>query len=129
MPDFLTEKFRELPRLDLPSDVHDKIMTRVVSSRFGHAFATILALLFTNLAVATTFLIIRMVHNDAFSFINFMVKEFELSGNYFNQFWTVLYQNIPNGLFLAVLLNIILIGYIFKFRFLFKNAGRVFFKV
>jgi hypothetical protein len=103
-------------------------MSGVVSNRFRHAFNTILSLLFVNLVVVSIFLIIRMVHNNAFTFINFMANEFELSEGYFSQFGAVLYQNIPLGLFLTIVLNLILIRYIWKFQFLFKNAGRAFLK-
>jgi hypothetical protein len=128
MTDFLTEKFKELPEVDLPAGFHDRVMTSVVSNRFRHAFATILSLLFVNLLVVSIFLVIRMIHNDAFAFIKFMANEFELSKGYFSQFGAVLYQNIPLGLFLTVVLNLILIRYIWKFQFLFKNAGRAFLK-
>ncbi len=131
MPDFLIEKFKELKEiseLDLPVGFHDKVLDRVISDRFKSAFITVLSLLLINFAVISIFLITRMINNDAFTFINFMIREFELSENYFNQLVMVLYQNIPLGLFSAALLNIIAIVYIWKFKFLFKNVGRAFLK-
>lgn len=121
-------KLKELPEEELPFGMHDRIMNRVISTRFQGAFVTVLSLLFINLVIAGTFLIIRMVHNDIFSLVGFMAREFELSENYFSQFGAVLYQNIPTGLFLTVLLNIILIEYIMKIYFSFKSTGRMLLK-
>lgn len=123
------EKIREMPEVELPDGFHDRIMDHVVSFRFKKTFHVILALLLLNFGVAASFLFIRLLDNKAFLFINFMLKEFEVSGGYLNQLISVVYHNVPLGLLITVFLNIILVSYVVKIYFSFKNAGRAFLKL
>ncbi len=126
MTDSLSEKFKELPEAEFPAGLHARIINRAVVLRFKRPFAPILSVLFINLIIAGSFFFIRLINNDAFTPINFMLKEFEISGGYFLQFWSVIYENIPVGLTITLLLNVISMGYILKVYFSFKNAGRAF---
>lgn len=128
MENNLSKKFERLPEIELPVDLHGRIMSEVVSFRVKKGFITIFSLLLLNLSVAGYFMVIRLIHNDTFALINFMIREFELSESYFIQLLFVLYKNIPVGLLTTVVLNIILIGYILKMNFSFKNknVGRAF---
>ena len=126
MQDILSKKISELPEVEFPAGLHTQIMSQVITFRFRRTFIAVLSVLFLNLIIAGSFFFIRLIDNDALMFINFMVREFEISSGYFLQFWLVIYKNVPIGLMTTLFLNIILIGYILKVYFSFKNVGRTF---
>jgi len=126
MQDILSEKISELPEVEFPAGLHTQIMGQVITLRFRRTFIAVLSVLFLNLIIAGSFFFIRLIDKDAFTFINFMAREFEISGGYFLQFLSVIRENVPIGLTAILFLNIILIGYILKVYFSFKNVGRAF---
>ena len=129
MENHLSEKFKNLPQAEFPADLHNRILNGIVSSRVRRGFATVFSVLLLNLLVAGYFLITRLIHNDAFTPINFMMREFELSEGYFTQLASILYHSISLGLLLTMIFNIILMRYVLKIGFYFKNknVGRAFF--
>ncbi len=127
MSDILAEKFKETFESEYPPILHSRIVAGINFWRWRKVFYSVFFLLFANLFIAGLFFIRRFIDNDALVFIKFMVREFEVTQSYFYQFAGVLYDTIPLGLFLTLIINIILIVYITKIYFWFKkDGGRLF---
>lgn len=127
MSNIFAEKLRQALEDDYPPTLHDHIVAGINFQHWRKVFYSVLFLLFTNLLIAGLFFIRRMIDNDALVFIKFMVREFEVTQSYFYQFAGVIYDAIPLGLFLTFIINVILMVYITRIYFLFKNdSGRLF---
>lgn len=129
MDEFLIKKFQKLNEVAYPPELHDRIMRGVILARFSKAFRTILLIVLIDTAIVGSFFFLRLSNNDGPTLIAFMLREFEISRIYFWQLLSVVYEVIPLGLSLALLINIILVIYIARIYSLFKKgAGRSFLK-
>ena len=125
--DILGEKFKKIEDVEYPSDLHGRIMQKVNLSRYNRTFGPALFLLLANFVMAGRFFIMRLIDNDAMTFIDFMLREFDFSKSYFIQFIGVIQDNVPTGLLVTLIINIILIIYMTRVYLSFKkNDGRSF---
>lgn len=116
-----------MPEIEYPVTLHGRIMMTVALLRFRRTFWPIFSILIVNLIIVSSFFFLRFVEDDTSFFISFMVREFEISRNYFLQFLSVLYNDAPLGLLLTFAMNLALIIFFMKRYFSLEgNIGRVF---
>jgi len=125
MEELLEQKIKELEKLgesDFPPLLHKRIMNKVTFLRFRPIFFVALILLILDFSVFSFLSVRYLIWNDIGAFVDFMVKEFELTPDYLFQFLSVIYENTPLGLIFAALLNLLISVYLWKLYSSFKYA-------
>lgn len=123
--DNLTKNLRELPRIDLPSGLHKRILNDLFFLKFKHELVLAIVILPLNLFLVGWHIWTTASTSDVYVILTAPLSEFELSFDFASNFAQKIIQNIPLSLLMAFILNFTLVIYILlEFRSMYKNLHK-----
>lgn len=119
----LFKNFKSLPEIDFPEGLHGKIMKKLFYKRLKNPVLIIAGFLALNFIILTWRLWVRITEFNTLIIISSLLGSFELSYEYFADFFQAIFKFTPLFTISMILINIVVFIYLYRIWFDFRSLA------